>query len=71
METAAEHAGGDPEKDYCLHCARPDGSMQSYDEKLESMARFIIQTEGLEEQAARDKAAKWLAKQPAWQNRAT
>jgi len=71
METPAEHAGGDTEKPYCRHCARPDGSMQSYEEKLASMARFIMQSEGRSESAAREKAAKWLARQPAWQQRET
>jgi len=66
MESPAEHAGADPDKDYCLYCARPDGSMQSYEERLESMTSFIMKSEGRNEESARQKAANWLAKQPAW-----
>jgi len=49
MLTPQEFAMGDPTKDYCVHCARPDGSMQSYDEKLASMTAFIVKTQGLAE----------------------
>lgn len=66
MESAADRAGGDPHKVYCLHCARPDGTMQSYEEKLESMTRFIMKSEGRNEERARKKAIDWMARQPAW-----
>jgi len=69
MESAADHASGDLEKDYCIHCTRPDGSMQSYQEKLESMVQFIARSEGLTNDRAREKAMKWLTRQPAWQGR--
>lgn len=69
MEKPEDHAGGDRSKDYCVHCARPDGSMQSYEEKLESMTAFIVRSEGLQEDAAKEKARRWLARQPAWQAR--
>lgn len=69
METAEDHAGGDPEKPYCRYCARADGSMQSYEEKLGSMTRFIMESEELGEFPAREKAAGRLAEQPAWRDR--
>lgn len=69
MRTKEEHAMSDPTKDYCIHCARPDGLMQSYEEKVASMTRFIVNTQGLEENAARETAKTLLAKQPAWQHR--
>lgn len=69
MESAADHASGDESKDYCLHCARADGSMQSYKEKLASMVQFIMRSEGADEEKATEKAQKWLSQQPAWQNR--
>ncbi len=66
MEWPADHANADPDKDYCLHCARPDGTMQSYEEKLESMTSFIVKSEGRNEESARQKATDWMARQPAW-----
>jgi hypothetical protein len=69
MGSAADHASGDESKDYCIHCARPDGSMQCYEEKLASMVHFIMRTEGADEDRATEKARKWLSRQPAWQNR--
>lgn len=68
MEKEEEFAMQDKSKDYCIYCARPDGSMQSYDEKLESMTGFIVKTQGLDESAARDAAKNIMAKLPAWQD---
>lgn len=66
MKTKEEFAMGDETKDYCLYCARPDGTMQSYEEKLKSMTGFIVKTQGLDEQAAQKAAEGMLAKLPAW-----
>ena len=57
MKEKEDFAMGDPGKDYCMHCARPDGSMQSYEEKLSGLTSFIVKTQGFDENAAR-KAAK-------------
>jgi hypothetical protein len=43
--------------------------MQSYDEKLQSMAVFIVRTQGLDEAAARGVAQRSMAKLPAWSSR--
>lgn len=68
MKTQTEFAMGDEEKDYCVYCARPDGTMQSYEEKLESMTGFIIKTQGLDEKVAQKVAKGSLAKLPAWRD---
>ena len=60
---------GDTSKDFCLHCARPDGEMKSYDEALTGMTAFICQSQGLDESAAREAAKKLMAKLPAWRDR--
>jgi hypothetical protein len=57
---------GDETKDYCVHCARPDGSMQSYQEKLDSMTEFIIRTQGFDPAVARKSARDLMTRQPAW-----
>jgi len=69
MGKSEDHAAGDLDKDYCLHCARPDGSMQSYEEKVESMAGFIVKTQGLDREAARAKAKEIMAELPAWKGK--
>lgn len=66
MEKKADFAMGDEGKNYCLHCARPDGTMQSYEEKLQSMTEFIIRTQGLDEKVAKDIAKSAMLKLPAW-----
>jgi hypothetical protein len=59
----------DESKDYCVHCARPDGSMQSYEERAAGMASFIVRTQGLDEGAALAAARARMAGLPAWAGR--
>ncbi|HTX72944.1 MAG TPA: zinc ribbon domain-containing protein [Rectinemataceae bacterium] len=70
MERPSDFAMADPSKDYCVHCARPDGSMQSYDEKAASMAAFLTKTQGFDPSAALASAKAMMARLPAWQGRA-
>jgi len=62
MEKAEDFPMGDKSKDYCLHCARPDGTMKSYEEALASMTQFMVETQGLDESVARDAAKNMMAK---------
>lgn len=66
MTKPSDYPQGDESKDYCIYCARPDGSMESYPEKLEGMTEFLIRTQGLDKEAAREMAARTLSKLPAW-----
>ena len=68
METPAQHAMGDVSKQYCIYCAHPDGSMQSYEERVEGMTGYMMRTEKLEPDAARIEAKKYMATLPAWMN---
>ncbi|MDA7026759.1 zinc ribbon domain-containing protein [Bacillus sp. CLL-7-23] len=68
MKNREDFAMRDEEKDYCAFCARPDGTMQSYEEKLESMTGFIVKTQGFDNHAACHLAKGMLAKLPAWKN---
>lgn len=66
MEKKDDFAMGDESKDYCRFCAKPDGSMQSYEEKLVSLTSFVIKNQGLEENSARAAAESMMSKLPAW-----
>lgn len=68
MKKTEDFAMGDESKDYCVHCARPDGSMRSYPEAVEGMTQFVIRTQGLDEDAARKTVVELLAKLPAWKD---
>ncbi|MDD3168845.1 MAG: zinc ribbon domain-containing protein [Eubacteriales bacterium] len=69
MTKAADYPQNDESKEYCLYCARSDGFMQSYEEKLEGMTDFMIRTQGMDREAACQMAERSLAKLPAWKNR--
>jgi hypothetical protein len=66
IQKTEEHASGDVSKDYCVHCTQPDGSMKSYEEVLESMAAFMVRTQGLDKGVAREAARAMMSKLPAW-----
>jgi hypothetical protein len=66
MEKPQDFPGGDETKDWCVHCARPDGSLKSYDEAITGMTGFIVQSQGLDQDAARIVAANLMAQMPAW-----
>ncbi len=69
MIKASDYPLEDESKDYCRFCARPDGTMQSYPEKVEGMTEFLIRTQGLDQEAAKQMAIRNLAKLPAWKDK--
>jgi hypothetical protein len=71
MREPSEFALGDTTKDYCVHCARPDGTMQSYDEKLVSLTGFIVRSQGLDRGVAQSAARSMMAALPAWKTAGT
>ncbi|MDF2909975.1 MAG: hypothetical protein K0Q56_856 [Sporolactobacillus laevolacticus] len=66
MKSPEDYPLGDETKDYCKYCAKPDGTMQNYEEKLTSMTEFVVKTQGLDRQVAEESAAYMLSKLPAW-----
>jgi len=68
MKDPSEFAMNDTGKDYCVYCARPDGTMQSFDEKAENLTFFIIKTQGLSNEAAKSAALSMMKKLPAWES---
>jgi hypothetical protein len=66
MSSPSEFACGDTSKDYCVHCARPDGTMQSFEEKRAGLTAFIVKTQGFDEAAALKTSESMMKKLPAW-----
>ena len=69
MFAPEDHAAGDPRREYCQYCARPDGSMCSYEETLDRLAAFAESSEGLDPDEALSTAAERMAELPAWRDR--
>ena len=68
MKNASDFAMGDESKDYCAHCAKPDGSMKNFEEAKEAMTNFIVKTQGLAREAAESAALSMMKKFPAWKS---
>ncbi|ADZ21521.1 Conserved hypothetical protein [Clostridium acetobutylicum EA 2018] len=66
MNNKGDFAVGDESKDYCKYCAREDGTMQNYNEKLKGMTEFIVRTQGFDVKAAENIAREMMSKLPAW-----
>ena len=66
LREKGDYPNGDESLDYCKFCAREDGSMQNYKEKLTGMTEFIVRTQGLDPDAARESAKNIMAQLPAW-----
>ncbi|MCX6645678.1 MAG: zinc ribbon domain-containing protein [bacterium] len=71
MDSTDDFAMGDKSKKYCKHCCHPDGTMESYEEKLKSFTKFLIKTKGLDKIRAKEKAVEIMAELPAWKGRGT
>lgn len=70
MKKNDDFAQDNPNLTYCKHCAKPDGSMQNYNEKLESMSNFMVQSQGMDKNAAIEVAKTIMHKLPAWKSMA-
>jgi hypothetical protein len=68
MESPEDHALGDPARPYCRYCARADGTMQSYAEKLANFTHWLVSTQGLDRTVANDQAVTILGQLPAWRS---
>jgi hypothetical protein len=66
LRSNEDRAASDPAKSYCRFCARPDGTLKSYDEALEGMTGFYVKTQGLDPSVAKKMAKDHMAKMPAW-----
>lgn len=68
MEAAEDFPLGNTSKEYCCYCARPDGNMQSYEERLAKYSEWFVKTQGLDKAAAIKQAKTVMADLPAWKN---
>jgi hypothetical protein len=66
LSSPEDHAMGDPGKDYCVHCARSDGTMVSRDEARQGLTAFMVKTQGIDESAAEQAVDQLMAELPAW-----
>ena len=68
LRTAEDHPNRDTSKDFCVHCATPEGELKSYEDALAGMSGFIRMTQGLDEGAALQAARSMMSRMPAWKD---
>lgn len=66
MNKKNDFAMGDESKDYCVYCAKENGSMKSFDEAVEGMAEYMSESEKIDKNFARKKVLEYMKSMPAW-----
>lgn len=69
MTQIADYPRYDISKNYCKFCAKTDGSMKSFDEKLAELTLRFITSHMMEYTIAKETAGIILRKLPAWKIR--
>ena len=66
MNKKNDFAMGDESKDYCVYCAKEDGSMKSFDEAVEGMAEYMSESEKIDKNFARKKVLEYMKSMQVW-----
>ncbi len=66
LEKSADHALGDINQTFCAYCTDEQGKLKSFEDILNSMASYLVHSQGVDKTAALEIAKDVLAKQPAW-----
>ena len=66
MNKKNDFAMGVESNDYCVYCAKEDGSMKSFDEAVEGMAEYMSESEKIDKNFARKKVLEYMKSMPAW-----
>lgn len=53
-------------KDYCVYCAKENGELQSFTERLDGYSNWLVNSQGIDKKAAEAQAKQLMAKIPAW-----
>ena len=70
FEKAEDRALGNPQSEYCIYCTHKDGSLKPYEDVLGGMRDYLMQSQGIDKNAAQAIAEETLKKLPAWRTRA-
>ncbi|KZX10662.1 zinc ribbon domain-containing protein [Methanobrevibacter filiformis] len=66
MKKLSDYPKNNEDLDYCIHCAKEDGSIQSFDEIKEKLTNFIIKSQNLNKEDASKIVENQMKKLPAW-----
>ncbi len=56
-------------KDFCKHCVDENGSLKSYEQVSENLAKYLRETQGLDERASANAAKAIVSSQPVWEKK--
>jgi hypothetical protein len=68
LEKASDHALGDINQQFCVHCTNEQGQLNPYEDILSGMANYLVHSQGVAMTAAKEIAKDVLAKQPVWRD---
>jgi hypothetical protein len=68
LDTAADHAAGDPHSPYCRYCTTEDGSLQPFEERFERLTQWAVRKDGLDRPTAEARTREYMRGMPAWRD---
>jgi hypothetical protein len=69
MRAPEDFGGNDTSNKYCRYCTNEQGILKNYEDTLNGMTNFVVQTQGLDRSQAEKAAKEHMAKMPAWKNK--
>lgn len=66
LRNKEDFGGGRLDNKYCIHCTDAGGNLKPYDQALESVKQFIMDSMGVSEGDALKIAKENMARMPAW-----
>lgn len=66
MTRLDDFGGGNPANLYCVHCSNADGSLKSREEVFEGMVSFMMMSQNMDRETAKQATQEHMAKMPAW-----
>lgn len=66
MTRLEDFGGGNPANLYCVHCSNADGSLKSREEVFEGMVSFMMMSQNMDRETAKQATQEHMAKMPAW-----
>ena len=68
MKVKEDYFQQDVTKEFCRYCGKEDGTMKNFAEMIAGTTQFIIETQGVTEEVAREAAVYQLKQLPHWKN---
>lgn len=68
MQKDEDHAPGNPQSTWCVHCSTPQGQLQNLEERFERMVQWQMKKGAKSRDQAERETKIYMQTMPAWKN---